>query len=86
MKPLSPDTSAEAQRMHFELMRKLPAWKRLRLALELTEAMRELVLTDIRDRFVGASDEEIRRRFIARVLPREEVIRAYGFDPKQEGY
>jgi hypothetical protein len=86
MKPLSPDTTAAAQRMHFELMRKLPGWKRLRLAFELTEATRQLVLADIRDRFIDASDEEIHRRFIARVLPREDVIRAYGFDPKQEGY
>jgi len=86
MKPLSPDTTTEAQRVHFELMRQLPDWKRLALALELTEATRQLVLADIRHRFAGASDEEIRRRFIARVLPREDVIRAYGFDPKQEGY
>jgi hypothetical protein len=86
MKPMSADTTAEAQRMHFELMRRLPGWKRLRLAFELTEATRQLVLADIRDRFAGASEEEIRRRFIARVLPREDVIRAYGFDPKQEGY
>jgi len=86
MKPMSPDTSAAAQRIHFELMRKLPGWKRLGLAFELTDATRKLVLSDIKARFAGASDEEIRRRFIARVLPREDVIRAYGFDPKQEGY
>ena len=86
MKPLSPDTSPEAQRMHFQLMRRLPGWKRLALAFELTQATRELVLADIRHRFAEASDEEIRRRFIARVLPREDAIRAYGFDPKQEGY
>ena len=85
MKPLSPDTSPEAQRMHFQLMRRLPGWKRLALAFELTQATRELVLADIRHRFAEASDEEIRRRFIA-VLPREDAIRAYGFDPKQEGY
>jgi hypothetical protein len=86
MKPLSPDTTHEAQQMHFELMRRLPGWRRLTLALELTQATRDLVLADIRHRFSGASDEEVRRRFIARVLPREDVIRAYGFDPKQEGY
>ena len=86
MKPLSPDTTFKAQQMHFELMRRLPDWKRLTLAFELTHAARQLVLADIRHRFAGASDEEIRRRFIARVLPREDVIRAYGFDPKQEGY
>jgi hypothetical protein len=76
----------DAQQMHFELMRRLPGWKRLSLAFELTQATRQLVLADIRHRFPDASDEEIRRRFIARVLPREDVIRAYGFDPKQEGY
>lgn len=86
MKPLSADTSPEAQQMHFQLMRRLPGWKRLALAFELTQATRQLVLADIRHRFAEASDEEIRRRFIARVLPREDVIRVYGFDPKQEGY
>ncbi|HEV7746525.1 MAG TPA: hypothetical protein VGO56_16125 [Pyrinomonadaceae bacterium] len=86
MKPLSLDTTPEAQQTHFELMRRLPGWKRLTLAFDLTQAMRELVLTDIRRRHPDACDAEIRRRFIARVLPREDVIRAYGFDPKLEGY
>jgi hypothetical protein len=86
MKPLSSDTTPDAQRMLFERMRQLPGWKRLALAFELTQATRQLVLSDIRHRFAGAGDEEIRRRFIARVLPREDVIRAYGFDPRQEGY
>ncbi|HEX9422500.1 MAG TPA: hypothetical protein VF899_04605 [Pyrinomonadaceae bacterium] len=86
MNPLSLDTTPEAQQMHFKLMRRLSAWKRLRLALELTQATRQLILADIRHRFPAATDEEIRRRFIARVLPREDVIRAYGFDPKQEGF
>ena len=72
--------------MHFEMMRPLPGWKRLALAFKLTEATRQLVLADILHRFPGASEGEIRRRFIARVLPRQDVIRAYGFDPRQEGY
>lgn len=86
MKPLSLDTTPAAQQMHFQLMRRLPDWKRLKLAFALTHATRQLVLADIGYRFAGASSEEIRRRFIARVLPRDDVIRAYGFDPKQEGY
>ncbi len=67
-------------------MRGLPAWKRLKLAFELTEATRQMVLADIAHHFPEATDEEVRRRFIARVLPRQHVISAYGFDPKQEGY
>ncbi|MFN2498290.1 MAG: hypothetical protein ABR557_04315 [Pyrinomonadaceae bacterium] len=86
MKALSPDTSATAQKMHYALMRRLPDWKRLELALELTQATRQLVMADVCSRFADATDDEIRRRFIARVLSREDVIRAYGFDPKQEGY
>jgi hypothetical protein len=86
MKPLSADTSPAAQEMHFALMRKLPDWKRLQLALELTQATRELVWSDINSRFGDCTAVEIRRRFIARMLSREDVIRAYGFDPKQEGY
>ncbi|MEP6742115.1 MAG: hypothetical protein ABJB61_06405 [bacterium] len=86
MKPLSTDTTSEAQLKHFELMRQLPGWKRLTLAFDLTQTLRQLVLADIRRRYPGASEEDVRKRFIARVLPREDVIRAYGFDPRLEGY
>ncbi len=86
MKPLSPDTTPKAQQMHFKLMRQLPDWKRLRLAFDLTQATRQLVLSDIRRRHPGISDDELRRRFISRVLSREDVIRVYGFDPRLEDY
>ena len=80
------DTTKEAQEMHYELMRRLPASKRLALAFELTQAVRKLILADLERRFPHADEEEIRSRFIARVLPRADVIRVYGFDPQQEGY
>jgi hypothetical protein len=86
MKPLSADTTPEAQRIQYQLLRRLPAWKRLTLAFELTQATRRLILADLRHKFPEAGDEEIRRKFISRVLPREDVIRAYGFDPLSEGY
>jgi hypothetical protein len=86
MKPLSPDTTADVQRKHYELMRQLSPEKRLSMAFALTDAARQLVLADLRHRYPHADPEELRRRFIARVLPRQDVIRAYGFDPKAEGY
>jgi hypothetical protein len=86
MKPLSPDTSPEAQRTQFELLRRLSPSQKLALAFELTDALRDLILADLHHRFPQAEDAEIKRRFIARVLPREDVIRAYGFDPQAEGY
>ena len=86
MKPLSRDTTVDAQRKHYQLMRRLTPTQRLALALELTDAGRKLILADLRHRFPGANESEIRKRFIARVLPREDVIRAYGFDPRSEGF
>lgn len=86
MKPLSPDTTPEAQRKQYELMRQLSPEQKLALAFSLTDTMRQLVLADLHHRFPQAAPDEIRRRFIARVLPREDVIRAYGFDPKVEGF
>jgi hypothetical protein len=86
MKPLSPDTTPEAQRKHYELMRQLSPEEKLSMAFALTEATRKLVLADLKHRFPDADENEIKRRFIARVLSREDVIRAYGFDPKAEGF
>ena len=86
MKPLSSDTTPEMQRMHYEMMRGVPAWKRLALAFELTQATRQLILANLEHRFPEAGEGEIRRRFIARVLPRADVVRAFGFDPVKEGY
>lgn len=86
MKPLSPDTSLEIQRKQYELMRSLSAEKKLSLAFALTDMTRQLVLADLQHRFPNAGEDEIRRRFIARVLSRQDVIRAYDFDPKAEGF
>lgn len=86
MKQLSLDTTLDAQHRHFDLMRRLPNWRRLQLAFDLAQLTRELVLSDLRYRFPNADDREIRNRFIARVLPREDVICADGFDPVKEGY
>ena len=86
MKSLSSDTTPDAQRKHYELMQRLSPEQRLSMAFALTDATRQLVLADLRYRHPQANDEELRRRFISRVLPREDVIRAYGFDPKAEGF
>jgi len=86
MKPLSPDTSPEAQRKQYELMSQLSPTQRLKLAFDLTESTRKLVIADLRHRYPEADEASIRRTFIARVLPHEDVIRAYGFDPRTEEY
>lgn len=77
MKPLSLDTSAETQRIQFELLRQLPPSKRLALALELTDFARGMMLAGLRSRFPASGDKEIKRRFIKSLLPRGHGPRAY---------
>jgi hypothetical protein len=84
--PLSPDTTPEAQRVMFALLRRAPVWKRLALTCELIQTARLLALSDLRRRFPQANEEELRRRLIARLLPREDVVRAYGFEPARGEY
>ena len=86
MKPISVDTSPEAQQVLLDLTRRTPVWRRLQLACELVQTTRLLMLADLRGRFPRADEDELRRRLIARMLPREQVVQAFGFDPAEEGY
>ena len=86
MKPISEDTSPEAQRVLLDLTRHTPVWRRLQLTCELVQTTRLLMLADLRGRFPRADEVELRRRLIARMLPREQVVQAFGFDPAEEGY
>jgi len=86
MQPLSSDTSPEAQRILFELLRKAPPGKKVKLTFDLIQSLRRLILADLHRSFPDASEDELRKRLIARLLTRADVVRAYGFDPKAEGY
>jgi hypothetical protein len=86
MKTLSPDTTPEAEEVLLELLRQAPVWKRLQMVDQIHETLRLLVLADLRRWHPNADDDEMKRRLAARFLSREEVVAAYGWDPKAEGY
>src|SRR5262245_64327986 len=81
MRSFSLDTSREAQLKVFELLRDVPVNKKVALTFELIQTMRLMILASLRRQFPSANQAELRRRLIARLLPREDVIKAYGFDP-----
>lgn len=81
MKHLSLDTSPESQRVLFELLQAAPPAKKLELTFGLIQGLRELIVADLCCRFPEATEEELRKRLISRLLSREDVIRAYGFNP-----
>lgn len=84
MKSLSLDTSAEAQDLIFELLGRSSSSKKLALTFDLIQTTRLMVLAGVRHRFPEADDAELKRRLVSKLLSREDVIRAYGFDPNSE--
>jgi len=72
------DTDPQAHRVHLELMRLAPAWRKLQLADGLYQSLRLLALAGLRRRHPGASDREIRRRLADLILGCELAERVYG--------
>jgi hypothetical protein len=86
MATLSEDTSPEAERVLIELARKMSPRRKLEIAGSMSRTLWRLAEVGVRSRHPDAGEEEIRRRLGARLLPRELVIAAYGWDPEKEGY
>ena len=82
MKSLSRDTSPETQDLIFEMLRSAPTSKKIALTFDLIQSTRLLVLAGLRRRFPNADEVELRRQLISKLLARDDVIRAYGFDPE----
>lgn len=80
------DTAPEAERVLVEMTRRLPMWKRVEQLSNLIHAQRVLVLADLRRRYPNADADELHKRMAARLLPREDVIHIFGWDPEKEGY
>ncbi|MDQ3821581.1 MAG: hypothetical protein M3362_28415 [Acidobacteriota bacterium] len=82
----SQDTTPDAERALIELTRRTPMWKRAEQLFNLIHTGRVLILADLRRRYPNAGADELHKRMAARLLPREDVIRMFGWDPEKEGY
>ncbi len=80
------DTTPEAERVIIELTRRAPIWKRAEQLSNLIYTHRVLILADLRHRYPSADADELHKRLAARLLPREDVIRVFGWNPEEEGY
>jgi hypothetical protein len=70
------DTSAEALSLFYQIQRMRPAGQKLVDVFDLSEGLLETVKAGIRLRYPGAG-----QRAVASRVPREFMIRAYGWDP-----
>jgi hypothetical protein len=65
----------------FELQRKRSPEQKLADTFDLSEGLFEAVKTGVRLRYPEAGEREVFLRAVATRLPRELMIRAYGWDP-----
>ncbi len=72
------DTDTEAHRVHVELMRRAPGWRKLQLAGQLHQTLRMLALAGLRERHPGASSEKLRRRLADLLLGPALAEEVYG--------
>lgn len=86
MKPLSPDTTPEAEAILIEGYRRMPVWKKLQQVGELTEMVGQLAMNDIRRRHPQADERELRLRLASRWIEPELMRKAFGWDSDKEGY
>jgi Na+-translocating ferredoxin:NAD+ oxidoreductase RnfC subunit len=84
--PKLQDSSFEAERILIELTRKTPLWKRALQLSNLIQAQRSLVLAELQRRYPEADSDELKKRLAGRILPREDVIRVFNWDPEEQGY
>ena len=78
MTNLFPDTSPAAQQVLIDLLRPLPAWRKLRMVADMNATMRVLALVGLRERYPEAGPEELRRRLADLLLGEELAAKAYG--------
>jgi hypothetical protein len=74
------DTSAEALSVFYEIHRKRPIEQKLADVFDLSEGLFETVKAGIRLRYRESDEREVFLRAVASRVPRELMIRAYGWD------
>ena len=79
------DTDPRAKEVWIELLRKMGPEGRLAQALQLSDLGLRVSEAGVRLAHPEASEREVFLRAAARRLPRETMIRAYGWDPEADG-
>ncbi len=84
--PWGEDTDPKSQAILVEGYRRMSGSKKLAIVRQLTMAVQELAILDIRRRHPGASEREIKLRLASRWLPAQTMRAAFGWDPEIQGY
>ena len=64
MARFSRDTSDAAERVHTEVYRNMPPARRVAVAMEMSDRIRDIALAGIRARHPGLSEKEVLTRYV----------------------
>jgi hypothetical protein len=78
MVALFSDTHPKMETLQVELIRRMPAWKKLAIVDGLNETVKTLAMSGIRGRHPGASPQEIQRLLADLMLGAELAQKVYG--------
>jgi len=76
------DTDPKALEVWLDLHRKMPPAKKIAAVFELNDLATKVTEAGVRRMYPHAGEHEVFLRTVARRLDREDMIRAYGWDPE----
>jgi hypothetical protein len=77
MSVLSSDTHPKMEALQIELIRRMPAWKKIAVVDGLNEAVKTLAISGIKERHPNATPQEIQRMLADIILGAELARRVY---------
>jgi hypothetical protein len=80
------DTSPQTEKILVEGYRAMAPEKKLRQVSQMTLAVQEMALMRLRSRYGEMDEREQKLRLASLWLPRETMIRLFGWDPQEKGY
>jgi hypothetical protein len=78
MSALFSDTHPKMEALQIELIRRMPAWKKISIVDELNETVKTLAISGIKQRHPNASPEQIHRMLAEIMLDAELARKVYG--------
>jgi hypothetical protein len=80
------DTDPKIMEVWVDLQRRMPAGEKLAAVLHASQFVLQTYEMGVRRSYPDADDREVLLRVAARHLPRDLMIRAYGWDPDADGH
>jgi hypothetical protein len=78
------DTDPRAMEVWLDLLRRMTPGEKIAASLNAAQFVLQMYEMGVRRLYPDADDSEVLKRVAARHLPRDLVIRAYGWDPEAD--